>query len=31
MKIWIDLESTTPVPFFRPIIREIEKRGNNVS
>jgi predicted glycosyltransferase len=26
-KIWIDLENTPHVPFFKPIIRELEKRG----
>jgi predicted glycosyltransferase len=26
-KIWIDLDNTPHVPFFRPIIREIKKRG----
>jgi hypothetical protein len=27
MKIWIDLDNTPHVPFFKPIIRELEKRG----
>lgn len=26
-KIWIDLDNTPHVPFFRPIIRELERRG----
>jgi uncharacterized protein len=26
-KIWIDLDNTPHVPFFKPIIRELEKRG----
>lgn len=26
-KIWIDLDNTPHVPFFRPIIRELEKKG----
>jgi predicted glycosyltransferase len=30
MKIWIDLDNTPHVPFFRPIIRELEKRGYTV-
>ena len=25
--IWIDLENTPHIPFFKPIIRELEKRG----
>jgi uncharacterized protein len=29
-KIWIDLENTPHVPFFRPIIRELEKRDHKV-
>jgi len=29
-KIWIDLENTPHIPFFRPIIRELEKRGYRV-
>jgi predicted glycosyltransferase len=29
-KIWIDLDNTPHVPFFRPIIRELEKRGHTV-
>ncbi len=29
-KIWIDLDNTPHVPFFRPIIRELEKRGHQV-
>jgi predicted glycosyltransferase len=27
MKIWIDLDNTPHVPFFKPIIRELENRG----
>jgi len=27
MKIWIDLENTPHIPFFKPIIRELEQRG----
>jgi uncharacterized protein len=27
MKIWIDLDNTPHVPFFKPIIRELERRG----
>jgi predicted glycosyltransferase len=27
MKVWIDLDNTPHVPFFRPIIRELEQRG----
>lgn len=30
MKIWIDLDNTPHVPFFRPIIRELEHRGYKV-
>ncbi|MEF3073903.1 DUF354 domain-containing protein [Methylobacter sp. Wu1] len=30
MKIWIDLDNTPHVPFFRPIIRELEKKGYTV-
>ncbi|MEC4749592.1 DUF354 domain-containing protein [Methylomicrobium sp. Wu6] len=30
MKIWIDLDNTPHVPFFKPIIRELEKQGHNV-
>ncbi|MBI3853213.1 MAG: DUF354 domain-containing protein [Verrucomicrobia bacterium] len=26
-KIWIDLDNTPHIPFFKPIIRELEKRG----
>jgi predicted glycosyltransferase len=29
-KIWIDLENTPHIPFFRPIIRELEKRGYRI-
>jgi uncharacterized protein len=30
MKIWIDLDNTPHVPFFKPIICELEKRGYTV-
>lgn len=30
MKIWIDLDNTPHVPFFKPIIRELEKKGYTV-
>ena len=29
-KIWIDLENTPHIPFFKPIIRELEARGYSV-
>lgn len=29
-KIWIDLENTPHIPFFRPMIRELEKRDYKV-
>jgi len=29
-KIWIDLDNTPHVPFFVPIIRELERRGHKV-
>lgn len=29
-RIWIDLDNTPHVPFFRPIIRELEVRGRSV-
>ena len=29
-KIWIDLDNTPHIPFFRPIIRELEQRGYQV-
>src|SRR4051794_8002537 len=29
-KIWIDLENTPHIPFFKPIIRELEQRGYTV-
>ena len=29
-KIWIDLDNTPHVPFFRPIIRELGNRGHDV-
>lgn len=29
-KIWIDLDNTPHVPFFKPIIRELEKSGYSV-
>lgn len=31
MKIWIDLDNTPHVPFFKPIIRELEQRGHSVA
>lgn len=30
MNIWIDIENTPHVPFFKPIIDELVQRGNNV-
>jgi hypothetical protein len=30
VKIWIDLDNTPHVPFFIPIIRELERRGHRV-
>ena len=30
MKIWIDLDNTPHVPFFKPIIKELEGRGYSV-
>lgn len=30
MKIWIDLENTPHIPFFRPIIRELQRQGHQV-
>src|SRR5437588_12784595 len=30
MKIWIDLDNTPHVPFFKPIVRELEKRGYTI-
>lgn len=30
MKIWIDLDNTPHVPFFAPIMRELERRGYGV-
>jgi predicted glycosyltransferase len=30
MKIWLDLANSPQVLFFRPILREFEKRGHNV-
>ena len=30
VKVWIDLDNTPHVPFFIPIIRELEKRGHHV-
>ena len=30
IKIWIDLDNTPHVPFFIPIIRELERRGHEV-
>jgi predicted glycosyltransferase len=29
-KIWIDLENSPHVPFFKPIMEELEKRGHSV-
>jgi predicted glycosyltransferase len=29
-KIWIDLENTPHIPFFRPIVRELQRRGHQV-
>lgn len=29
-KIWIDLENTPHIPFFKPIIRELDQRGYTV-
>jgi uncharacterized protein len=31
MKIWIDLDNTPHVPFFKPIIRELEQRGHTIT
>lgn len=28
--VWIDLDNTPHIPFFKPIIRELQKRGHNV-
>lgn len=30
-KIWVDLDNTPHVPFFRPVVRELERRGHAVS
>lgn len=30
MKIWVDLDNTPHVPFFAPIVRELERRGHDV-
>ena len=30
IKVWIDLENTPHVPFFRPIIRELRNQGHDV-
>jgi len=30
IKIWIDLDNTPHVPFFVPIVRELERRGHQV-
>lgn len=30
-RIWIDLDNTPHVPFFRPIIRELQGRGHHVA
>src|SRR4030065_1236226 len=29
-KIWIDLDNSPHVPFFKPIIEELEKRGISI-
>ena len=29
-KIWIDLDNTPHVPFFKPIIRELERAGHEI-
>jgi len=29
-KIWIDLENTPHIPFFKPIIRELEQRATRL-
>jgi len=29
-KIWIDLENSPHIPFFKPIIQELERRGHSV-
>src|SRR6516164_4810298 len=29
-KVWIDLDNTPHVPFFKPIIRELEERGYEI-
>ncbi len=31
MKIWIDLDNTPHVPFFKPIIRELEQHGHTIA
>lgn len=31
MKIWIDMENTPHIPFFRPIIRELRRQGHQVA
>jgi predicted glycosyltransferase len=30
-RVWIDLDNTPHVPFFKPIIRELEKRGYKIA
>jgi uncharacterized protein len=30
IKVWIDLENTPHIPFFQPIIRELQKQGHQV-
>jgi predicted glycosyltransferase len=30
IKVWIDLENTPHIPFFRPIIRELRQQGHQV-
>lgn len=31
MNIWIDLDNTPHIPFFAPIIKELERRGHSVT
>ena len=30
IKIWLDCDNTPHVPFFKPVIRELEKKGYTV-
>ena len=30
IKVWIDLDNTPHVPFFIPVLRELERRGYEV-